>query len=204
MMKKFIKLIIVVIVLCGIIGIGNAFTSELPTFEEKEFDNESVEKNTYDDILEDKSDLSKEQENENVNNSSETEKNKEETSIEEKNTTEENKNENNQSVKENTNNPQQSENKNSEQDNIPQDTEIPTTPTVWDSLGITEYEYYNTPAHSWAKLQFKIDDYGSREATENACREYGNNNKPEDKIGYWCRSVDSFSGKYLGEEIDFY
>ena len=173
MMKKFIKLIIVVIVLCGIIGIGNAFTSELPTFEEKEFDNES-------------------------------EKNKEETSIEEKNTTEENKNENNQSVKENTNNPQQSENKNSEQDNIPQDTEIPTTPTVWDSLGITEYEYYNTPAHSWAKLQFKIDDYGSREATENACREYGNNNKPEDKIGYWCRSVDSFSGKYLGEEIDFY
>ena len=205
MMKKAIRLIITVIVLCGIIGIGNAFTSKLPTFEEKEIDNEHVEKNKYDDILEHKSDLSKEQEKENIDASSETEKNKEETSNKDINSTEENKT----SVKENTNYTQQTENKKNEQDNISQNAQTPSTDNVkkenpWDSLGITEYEYYNSPAHSWAKLQFKISDYGSREATEKACHEYGDNNKPEGRFGYWCLSVNSYSGDYLGEEIEFY
>lgn len=205
MMKKAIRLIIAVIVLCGIIGIGNAFTSKLPTFEKKEIDNEHVEKNKYDDILENKSDLSKEQEKENIDASSETEKNKEETSNKDINSTEENKT----SVKENTNYTQQTENKKNEQDNISQNAQTPSTDNVkkenpWDSLGITEYEYYNSPAHSWAKLQFKISDYGSREATEKACHEYGDNNKPEGRVGYWCLSVNSYSGDYVGEEIEFY
>lgn len=82
--------------------------------------------------------------------------------------------------------------------------EQPKQSTPWDSLGITEYEFYNTPAHSWAELDFKLSDYGSREATLNACKEYGNAYISENGGGYFCDSVNSYSGDYLGEDIDFY
>lgn len=74
----------------------------------------------------------------------------------------------------------------------------------WDNLGITEYDYYNKPAHSWAELDFKVSNYGSREATLNACKEYGNSYISENGGGYFCDSVNSYSGDYLGEDIDFY
>jgi cytoskeletal protein RodZ len=211
MMKKIIKLFIAVTVLCAIIGIGNAFTSELPTFEENEEVNKSVEKTKNDEKVEEKSDLSKEQEKEPTNSSSETEKSKERSSSNKTNSTETPKVEDKTSVKENTNYHPQSENTKTEQNNIPQNTNTEPTPTdtvkentPWDSLGITEYDYYNKPAQSWANLQFKISDYGSREATEKACHEYGDNNIPEGRVGYWCLSVNSYSGDYLGEEIDFF
>ena len=52
--EKIIKLFIAVTVLCAIIGIGNAFTSELPTFEENEEVNKSVEKTKNDEKVEEK------------------------------------------------------------------------------------------------------------------------------------------------------
>lgn len=211
MMKKIIKLFIAVIVLSAIIGIGNAFTSELPTFMENEEANKTVEKTKNDVKIEEKSDLSKEQEKEITNSSSETEKSKEQTSIKETNSTEKSKVEAKTNVKENTNYQPQSKNTKTEQNNFPQNTNTESIPTdtvkentPWDSLGITEYDYYNKPAQSWVNLQFKISDYGSREATEKACHEYGDNNKPEGRVGYWCLSVNSYSGDYLGEEIDFF
>lgn len=211
MMKKIIKLFIAVIVLSAIIGIGNAFTSELPTFMENEEANKTVEKTKNDVKIEEKSDLSKEQEKEITNSSSETEKSKEQTSIKETNSTEKSKVEDKTNVKENTNYQPQSKNTKTEQNNFPQNTNTESIPTdtvkentPWDSLGITEYDYYNKPAQSWVNLQFKISDYGSREATEKACHEYGDNNKPEGRVGYWCLSVNSYSGDYLGEEIDFF
>lgn len=211
MMKKIIKLFIAVIVLSAIIGIGNAFTSELPTFMENEEANKTVEKTKNDVKIEEKSDLSKEQEKEITNSSSETEKSKEQTSIKETNSTEKSKVEAKTNVKENTNYQPQSKNTKIEQNNFPQNTNTESIPTdtvkentPWDSLGITEYDYYNKPAQSWVNLQFKISDYGSREATEKACHEYGDNNKPEGRVGYWCLSVNSYSGDYLGEEIDFF
>ena len=88
MMKKIIKFFIAVTVLCAIIGIGNAFTSELPTFEENEEVNKSVEKTKNDEKMEEKSDLSKEQEKEPTNSSSETEKSKERSSSNKTNSTE--------------------------------------------------------------------------------------------------------------------
>ena len=146
-----------------------------------------------------------------TNSSSETEKSKERSSSNKTNSTETPKVEDKTSVKENTNYQPQSENTKTEQNNIPQNTNTEPTPTdtvkentPWDSLGITEYDYYNKPAQSWANLQFKISDYGSREATEKACHEYGDNNIPEGRAGYWCLSVNSYSGDYLGEEIDFF
>lgn len=76
--------------------------------------------------------------------------------------------------------------------------------TPWDSLGITEYDYYNKPAHSWAEIDFSVKTYGDRSATLKACQDYGNNYISENGGGYFCDSVNSYSGDYLGEDVDFY
>lgn len=94
-------------------------------------------------------------------------------------------------------------------DNQEQNTEVKSNESInknnpWDSLGITEYDYYNKPAHSWAEVNFKISDYGSREATLNACKEYGDEYIAKHGGGYNCDGVNSYSGDYLGEYIDFY
>ena len=54
------------------------------------------------------------------------------------------------------------------------------------------------------KLSFKLEDYGSQEATEKACREYGNKKAEEESLGFSCTNVLSYSGKYLGEYIKFF
>lgn len=41
------------------------------------------------------------------------------------------------------------------------DTDTKKDITAWDELGITEDEYYNSPAWSWAKVDFAIEKYGS-------------------------------------------
>ena len=33
---------------------------------------------------------------------------------------------------------------------------------AWDELGITENEYYNSPAWSWARVDFAIEKYGKK------------------------------------------
>ena len=64
--------------------------------------------------------------------------------------------------------------------------------TMWEELGITEYEWENSPMLKWQKVTHDNLD---------SCREEG------DKItqdptsgysGYWCYEVVSYSGRYLG------
>jgi len=218
-MKKIISLVIGAIMLISVDGIGTAFTSEIPTFDENSVISNSVENVQEDEIVVDKSDSSEEQEE--VISSSDTEKSEEKKSNESTKTEEPKKVEekkieqtpekvveSNKQVEENSittqpvietqkqNNIQKNEVE-TQKENVKKD-------TPWDSLGITEYEYYHTPAHSWAELDFKISDYGSREATLNACKEYGNKYIAENSGGYFCDSVNSYSGDYLGEDIDFY
>lgn len=71
---------------------------------------------------------------------------------------------------------------------------------IWDELGITENEYYNSPAWKWAKVDFHIDKYGSQENCLNACIEYGESTG----MGYSCSTINSYSGRYLGEMIKLF
>lgn len=71
---------------------------------------------------------------------------------------------------------------------------------IWDELGITEDEYYNSPAWKWAKVDFHIDKYGSQENCLNACIEYGESTG----MGYSCSTINSYSGRYLGEMIKLF
>lgn len=71
---------------------------------------------------------------------------------------------------------------------------------AWDELGITENEYYNSPAWSWARVDFAVEKYGSQEKCLNACIEYGESTG----MGYSCSTINSYSGRYLGEMLKLF
>lgn len=63
---------------------------------------------------------------------------------------------------------------------------------IWEELGITEYEYYNSPMLSWQKVTH---------ATFEECRMEGDmiiNDENSGYTQYWCYQVNSYSGKMLG------
>lgn len=71
---------------------------------------------------------------------------------------------------------------------------------VWEELGMTEDEYYNKPAWKWAKVDFAIEKYGSEDACFNACVKYGESTG----MGFSCSTINSASGRYLGEMIKLF
>jgi len=72
--------------------------------------------------------------------------------------------------------------------------------TAWEELGITEFDYYNKPMWSWARIDFSIKDYKTYEKTREACIAKGEEYFKEG-LGYSCTSINSYSGDYLGEMI---
>lgn len=71
--------------------------------------------------------------------------------------------------------------------------------TVWESLGISEYDYYHKPMWSWARIDYSIDDYGSFEQTHQACIDAGN--KLDNILSFSCTTINSYSGDYLGDML---
>ena len=76
-------------------------------------------------------------------------------------------------------------------------TNTPQEQTPWERLGVSEYDYYNTPEFSWQTPYYSVKDYGGRDGAFNACNNAGMERVYE--ISYfWCHEVDSYSGDLLG------
>ena len=84
-----------------------------------------------------------------------------------------------------------------EEDNSTQQVE---NNNLWDDLGITEYDYYNKPMWSWARVDYSIKEYKTIEKTQQACIDAGNN-MMEEILSFSCTSINSYSGDYLGEML---
>ena len=71
---------------------------------------------------------------------------------------------------------------------------------VWDDLGISENDYYNSPMSSWQTVDFRVSDYGSMDTAREACTSYGLNYRPyiNGEESFNCDIVTSYSGNYLG------
>ena len=54
------------------------------------------------------------------------------------------------------------------------------------------------------EISFSIDTYGSQSNTEKACREYADPIAQEQGKGFSCTNVLSYSGRYLGEYLQFF
>lgn len=81
--------------------------------------------------------------------------------------------------------------------------------TEWEKLGISEYEFYNSPAWNWQNVDFGInltDDKKCNNETEclTKCQKYGEEYIKTHSGGYRCTNVLSYSGKYLGEDFEYF
>ena len=72
--------------------------------------------------------------------------------------------------------------------------------TPWNELGITEYDYYNKPMWSWARVDYSIKEYKTQELAQQKCIEDGNNMLDE-ILSFSCTTINSYSGDYLGEML---
>ena len=212
MRKKIVILTLIIVLLLSIIGIGftiyknNELKDNKTIVDKEKSTKDKTEKDEKFEIVEDNSESEESEEiKEEKNNDSVTTKEQTDTPKEEiKNTNEViTKPSNNQTYK--NDNPS---NNTKQEVNVPQDNKVETPKTVekkpWDDLGISEYDYYNKPAHSWAEVDFSVKNYGTQELTLKACQDYGNSYIAEHSGGYWCNSVNSYSGDYLGEDFDYY
>lgn len=86
-----------------------------------------------------------------------------------------------------------------EQSQFTQPEQIKTEPTIWEGLGISEYDYYHSPMWDWARVDYSIEKYGNSEQAHQACIDDGNN--LEDIISFSCTNINSYSGAYLGDML---
>ncbi len=75
--------------------------------------------------------------------------------------------------------------------------------TAWEKLGISEYDYYNSPEISWKTIDFSIKEYGSFDKTKEACYNVGTSYTESESYRFRCYESYSYSGDFLGYHIEY-
>ncbi|MBE6150523.1 MAG: hypothetical protein E7162_01725 [Firmicutes bacterium] len=75
--------------------------------------------------------------------------------------------------------------------------------TAWDKLGISEYDYYNSPEIKWKTIDFSIKEYGSFDKTKEACYNAGTIYTEIESYRFRCYESYSYSGDFLGYHIEY-
>lgn len=120
-------------------------------------------------------------------------------------------NSNNYSVSRNEQAQTSSSNNNNNSSNKESDIQVEPSKelTEWEKLGISEYDYYNSPAWSWQTVDFGINLADNKKCSnENECllkcQNYGNEYLKSHSGGFKCNNVLSYSGQYIGEDFEFF
>ena len=192
MIKKIIVSTILIVLLVGILGIGylkinNPKKETINTEITKNISKEDKEESTDEIIVDEKIEEIETPKNNNKD--------------EEKNTTpkKEEKKEQKSSSESKNNTTITSTDTNKQNNNEAKEATQPKKETEWEKLGISEYDYYHKPMWSWARVDYKVEDYGSLEKAHQACIDAGN--KIEDSISFSCTNINSYSGDYLGDML---
>ena len=192
MIKKIIVSTILIVLLVDILGIGylkinNPKKETINTEITKNISKEDKEESTDEIIVDEKIEEIETPKNNNKD--------------EEKNTTpkKEEKKEQKSSSESKNNTTITSTDTNKQNNNEVKEVTQPKKETEWEKLGISEYDYYHKPMWSWARVDYKVEDYGSLEKAHQACIDAGN--KIEDSISFSCTNINSYSGDYLGDML---
>ena len=161
---------------------------------ESKKDSKSMEVKEDEPITEDNKDNNDVTTNDNTNDSRTSSSNMESNNVPSSNVVKENKTTNN-----NKEEPKQESTQVQQPTPQPEPEQPKHEPTAWESLGISEYDYYHKPMWSWARVDYKIEDYGSFDATHQACIDAGY--QLEDIISFSCTNINSYSGAYLGDML---
>ncbi len=211
-MKK--KIIIVVLVLV-VLGIGFYFKDDIAKIKhyvypiqsskkletkEKIEKEQIVQEDSKEEINEEK--IESKEEVKNNNNSSK----KETTKSNKNNTKTETKTEtiNNQKAEQ----PKQDPPKNNNQESgavdsngneVKEEKAIVVNKTPWESLGISEYDYYHKPVYSWMRVDYPVSSCGSVTNCESQCMNGAEELSYTENVS--CIQIYSYSGSYLGEML---
>ena len=167
------------------------------TLKEENQNNSEIDVDKNDEQNDEEIEESNDKENENVESNS----NDVDNSIKENDSNNGNSTPNKDNSNNNTNN-------NNQSNSTPDDT--PKEQTPWEKLGITEYEYYNTPVWSWQNVDFGVDLEGDKYCANETdclskCQKYGDEYLSQNNNGgYNCDDVLSYSGRYLGVDFEFF
>ena len=170
------------------------------TLKEENQNNSEINVDKNDEQSDEEIEESNDKENENVESNS----NDVDNSIKENDSNNENSTPNKDNSNNNTNQSQNNNQSNSTSDDSPKEQ------TPWEKLGITEYEYYNTPVWSWQNVDFGVDLEGDKYCANETdclskCQKYGDEYLSQNNNGgYNCDDVLSYSGRYLGVDFEFF
>lgn len=192
MIKKIIVSTILIVLLVGILGIGylkinNPKKETINTEITKNISKEDKEESTDEIIVDEKIEEIETPKNNNKDEEKKTTPKKEE------------KKEQKSSSESKNNTTITSTDTNKQNNNEVKEATQPKKETEWEKLGISEYDYYHKPMWSWARVDYKVEDYGSLEKAHQACIDAGN--KIEDSISFSCTNINSYSGDYLGDML---
>ena len=205
-MKKIIILVVVLILIS--IGLVSCFYINNRNKENKLLNQKETSNEVIKDLNEEEEDIENESISEDIKNDNDDNKNISNNDV---NTSKSNM-ESNSSGNSNVVNNKKQENKNvtqvKEEKHEPENKPVVQEPTPeppkkeqtpWESLGISEYDYYNKSMWSWARIDYSVKVYGTLEQTHQACIDAGN--KLEDIISFSCDNINSYSGDYLGDML---
>lgn len=170
------------------------------TLKEENQNNSEIDVDKNDEQNDEEIEESNDKENENVESNS----NDVDNSIKENDSNNENSTPNKDNSNNNTNQSQNNNQSNSTSDDSHKEQ------TPWEKLGITEYEYYNTPVWSWQNVDFGVDLEGDKYCANETdclskCQKYGDEYLSQNNNGgYNCDDVLSYSGRYLGVDFEFF
>lgn len=121
--------------------------------------------------------------------------------VQEKSTSTKNTSSNNTNKKDSTKPKIKSNNQTTQKKNSSTSSVKSSSKTEWEKLGISENDYYNSPANKSMTIDFAISKYGNKENARKACYEKGEQYSSTEAYSFTCVEVNSYSGKMLGYHI---
>lgn len=200
---KLIKLYIFIVLVCLFFGVGNAYNHKLEDFK---IDEVSYEEELKEEKIEDESESLEIKEQ--VKDPSREKQSEEKTSPNNSNSSSNSKSQSNTSKK--AENPtiqhNQSESAKTESgvvdsngNNIPEEHNVVVDKKPWEKAGVSEYDWYHKPVHSWMRVDYSVHTCGSISNCEALCMNDAEELSYTENVS--CIQVYTYSGSYLGEML---
>ena len=202
---KLLKLYILIVLIGLIFGVGNSFTHKLEDF--------NLDRVSYEEVKEKKEEIKSEKSTSGVrkedvptegkqsNNETITSNNnvKPNNSIPDNKKQNEKKNVQANSSKSNNDEKEESGVVDSNGNNQPVEKNYVVDKTPWEKAGVSEYDWYHKPVHTWMRVDYSVHTCGSVSNCEALCMNDAEELAYTENVS--CIQVYTYSGSYLGEML---
>ena len=201
---KLFKLYILIVIVCLFVGVGNAYNHKLEDFEINEVsyeeeNKEEIEEELTSEVVEEPKESKQEDKQE-----TKTAPKKESNSSVSKNETKTNQPK--ADTKTETKPKEEPKNNSSESgvvdpngNNIPEEHNIVIDKKPWEKAGVSEYDWYHKPVHSWMRVDYSVHTCGTVQNCEALCMNDAEELSYTENVS--CIQVYTYSGSYLGEML---